>query len=342
MGVQIATIVLAAQDDTSGLARQLSSWKPERIRKLALLYKVEGEYQDGSRERARNAAFTVLREHGLEHRAEMVTVVGCEGLATPFGYVLADIDDGKTTDRSKRLAIGLAHGPIPADDDLDRAAFKLHVAKVVTAAVADAELKPADVVTAIVNTPQPMRGDIGARGRKARAVAALGAGIGLGEIEAGKVRETALMAAHDLFTRRVQTFAGPTVKQVEAIVIGNRAGAGGDFIACSTVTSDLADMRPLKRMLVKAGLTLDRNGEIATPKRIAAMIVKSGIPADGVIHGRRTTLFEPGLAVEKHVRAAQSGLMAGLLGTTCAFNTFDPIHQCPVGGSAACAIVRAG
>ena len=72
------------------------------------------------------------------------------------------------------------------------------------------------------------------------------------------------------------------------------------------------------------------------------MMIKSGVQPDGTVHGLRTTLFAPGLPVEKHVRAAQSGLMAGLLGTSAVFNTYDPIHQCPVGGSTACAIVRLG
>ena len=341
MTVKLATLVLEAADDTSGLARQLAGWKPDRIRRLALLYKVEGEYEDGSRERARGAVYALLARHGLDARAEMVTVVGCEGLSTPFGHVLADVDDGPAAGSAKRLCIGIAHGNPPADGDLDRADFKSHVADVVRAAMADAGLGETDVVTAIVNTPQPISGDKGLRGRKARAVAALGAGIALGEIEPQRVTDRTVLADAGLYTRRVQTFAGPTVRQIEAIVIGNRPGAGGDLVACATVTDDLTDMRPLKRMLVAAGLALDADGEIAHKHRVAAMILKSGVPADGRIHGLRTTLFTPGLPVEKHVRGAQSGLMAALLGTTCAFTTFDPIQQCPVGGSAACAIVKA-
>ncbi len=342
MSVKLATLVLATADDTTGLERQLADWGTKRIRRLALLYKVEGEYEDGSRERARAAVFGVLARHGLGGQAEMVTVVGCEGLSTPFGHVLADLDDGTATNGARRLAIGVARGSPPADGDLDRASFKSHVAAVVEAAMADAGLSGADVVTAIVNTPQPAIGDKGLRGRKARAVAALGAGIALGEIEAARVTDASVLTDASLFTRRVQTFAGPTVKQIEAIVVGNRAGAGGDLVACSAVTDDLTDMRPLKRMLTAAGLALDADGEIAARDRVVAMILKSGVPADGKIHGLRTTLFTPGLPVEKHVRGAQSGLMAALLGTTCAFTTFDPVQQCPVGGSAACAIVQTG
>lgn len=340
MPVQLARLVLSSQTDTSGLERQIAAWGPERITRMALVYKVEGEYEDGSRERARAAVFDVLARHGLEHRAEMITVVGCEGLATPFGYVLAEVETGSTAGRGKRLAFGLARGAPPADDVLDRAKFKNEVAQLTKQAMDDAGLGARDIVTVLVNTPQPLSGDKGARGRKARAIAALGAGIAIGDVESADLTEAALMKKPGLYTRRVQSFAGPTVKQVEVIVIGNRTGAGGDLVACACVTDDLTDMRPLKRMLVKTGLELDRDGELAEPGRVAAMLIKSGVHPDGTIHGLRTTLFEPGLAVEKHVRAAQSGLMAGLLGTSAVFNTYDPVHQCPVGGSAACAIVR--
>lgn len=340
MPVEIARLVLAAQDDTTALERQLKAWRPERIEKLAFVYKVEGEYEDGSRERARAAVYAVLDRHGLASRAEMVTVVGCEGLATPFGYVMAEVASNASAGKEKRLAIGLARGAKPEDAELDKARFKSHVAGLVEAAMKDAGLAARDVVTVLVNTPQPMAGDKGLRGRKARAVAALGAGIAIGDVEAGEVTEASIMKRAELFTRRVQTFAGPTVKQVEVIVLGNRAGAGGNLIACSTVTSDLIDMRPIKRMLVKAGLELDKDGEIAKPQRVEAMMIKSGVRPDGKVGGLRTTLFEPGLPVEKHVRAAQSGLMAGLLGTSAVFNTFDPIQQCPIGGSALCAVVR--
>jgi cyanuric acid amidohydrolase len=340
MAVELACLVLASQTDTTDLEKQLATWRPERISRLALVYKVEGEYEDGSRERARTSVFDLLARLGLDGKAEMVTVVGCEGLATPFGYVLADVTSDTPAVRSKRLAIGVARGSPPDDTDLDKAKFKMTVARLTEKAMADAGLAAKDVVTVLVNTPAPMAGDKGLRGRKARAVAALGAGIAISDVEASDVTEATIMKKSELFTRRVQTFTGPTVKQLEIIVIGNRVGAGGNLVACSAATADLTDMRPLKRMLIKAGLELDRDGELASPERVVAMMIKSGVRPDGTIHGLRTTLFEPGLPVEKHVRAAQSGLMAALLGTSAVFNTFDPIQQCPIGGSTACAIVR--
>jgi cyanuric acid amidohydrolase len=270
----------------------------------------------------------------------MVIVVGCEGATTPCAFVLADLKDDGGGDTRPRLAIGVAHGKRPADDALDNPSFAHEVADLVRTAVEDGGMAPDEVVTAFVNTPSPAVGDKAARGRRARAVAALGAGIALGEIEAQRITDTAIGTNPSLYTRRVQTFTGPTVKQVEVIILGNRTGAGGQFMACATVTSDLLDVRPLKRMLVGAGLRLDTDGELAEPERVVAALIKSGVGANGNVLGQPTVIFRGGIPPEKHVRAAQSGVFGSVLKTTCMFNTYDPIQQAPEGGSQACCIVR--
>ena len=93
-------------------------------------------------------------------------------------------------------------------------------------------------------------------------------------------------------------------------------------------------------MLLDVGLTLDATGELADPGRVKAMIYKSGTRTDGMIQGVKTQVFNGQIPPEKHVRAAQSGLLSALLGTPCMFNTYDPVHQCPDGGAVACAIVE--
>ena len=206
----------------------------------------------------------------------------------------------------------------------------------------DGGLAAGDVVHVVINTPAPTKGDAGLRGRRARAIASLAAGVAIGEIDQGAISDDAILRDHSLFTRRTQSFTGPTVKQVEVIVIGNRAGAGGRLVAVSTVADDTASVRALKRMLLDAGLRLDATGELAEPQRVAAMIYKSGVRANGMVQGVRTQVFNGQIPPEKHVRAAQSGLLAALLGTPLMFNTFDPVHQCPEGGAVACAIVDAG
>jgi len=340
MSTELARFALHAADDLDGLKAALAKFGPQRVRKLALFFRVPGEYEDGSREKARAAVDGLLAEHGLADRTEMVTVVGCEGATTPCGHVFAAVNDSVGGGSEPRLSIGLAHGLPPAEDELDKAGFALKVADLVRAAVAEGGMTAHDVVTAFVNTPPPGLGDKAVRGRRARAVAALGAGIALGEIDSRRVTDAAIGTDLSLYTRRVQTFTGPTVKQVEVIVLGNRAGAGGRFMACATLTNDLLDVRPLKRLLIDAGLRLDAEGELAEPGRVAAALIKSGVPANGQVLRQPTVIFGGGLPAEKHVRAAQSGVFGAVLRTTCMFNTYDPIQQAPEGGSQVCCVVH--
>ena len=110
-------------------------------------------------------------------------------------------------------------------------------------------------------------------------------------------------------------------------------------MACNTLTTDLLDMRSVKRMLVKAGLPLDRDGELDT-SRLVATLAKLGVDPSGRVSGAPTTIFGSATPPEKHVRAALSGALGATLHTTRLFSTFDPVQQAPVGGGTVCCIVR--
>ncbi len=144
-----------------------------------------------------------------------------------------------------------------------------------------------------------------------------------------------------LFARRVQTFTGPTVKQLEVIALGNRRDAGGKLIAYAAVTNDLLDVRPFKRLLVRAGLHLDQDGELSEPHRVVAALIKSGARSDGRVLDCPTGILGGVIPTEKQVRAVQSGVFGAILQTTCMFNTFDPIQQAPDGGAQICCIISA-
>ena len=123
-------------------------------------------------------------------------------------------------------------------------------------------------------------------------------------------------------------------------MLGNRAGAGGALVAHAGLIVDLIDSRSLRRVLKGAGLRLDIDGELEAPERIAAFFLKAGPSADGRVRGARTTIYGSSVTPEKHMRAAVSGMVGALLGTTRAFTTGDPIQQAPEGGGVACVIVR--
>lgn len=343
MSIELARLELKQPDDLSAFEETLRGWGPGRLRRLGLFFRVPGEYEDGSREKAHAAVAQLLQRYGLATKAEMVTVVGCEGATTPCAFVFADLPDenasGNSSAGEPRLAIGLAHGRAPADAELDQAAFALKVADLARTAIADGAMTSADIATIFVNTPFPIRGDKGARSRRARAVAALGSGIALGEIDPAQVTEAKIANDPALHTRRVQTFTGPTVKQVEVIALGNRRDAGGRLIAHAAVTNDLLDVRPLKRLLLGAGLHFDQDGELSEPQRVVAALIKSGARSDGRVLNYPTGIFGGVIPPEKQVRAVQSGVFGAILQTTCMFNTFDTIQQAPEGGAQICCVI---
>lgn len=348
MAILAQSFDMAGPGDVSGLSTVIASIGSERIVRLAVFVKVEGDYDDGSREVARSALEHLIAEHRLADRTQLLTAVGCEGVSTPFGYVLADVKTPAVAASGSvqpRLAMGFARSEPPPVTELDSPALAGRVADTVRLAIANAGLTLDQVAMSFVKVPQPVSApdtDQRVRGRRTRGVAALGAGIALGEVDAARVTDSAIGTDSSLFSRRAQNFAGPEVTRVEVIVLGNRAGAGGDLVAFSTIANDLIDARSLRRMLMAGGLSLDNEGELAEPERVAAFFIKAGPSADGRVRGARTTIYNSSITPEKHMRAAQSGLLGGLLGTTRVFNTGDPIQAAPEGGAVACALIKAG
>ncbi|MFZ2065640.1 MAG: ring-opening amidohydrolase [Xanthobacteraceae bacterium] len=339
MSVDVKAFDMRTADDLSGLEAALAAAGADGIRRLALLMRVAGEYTDGSREKARAAIAALLARRNLSDKTQYVTVIGAEGASTPCGY--AFIDSGNTGSRSgpRRLALGIARAASPPEETIGTAAHALAVKAAVEAGMNDAGMQPADAQVVIVNVPQPTSGDVGLRGRKGRAAAALGAGLALGEIAQDQVRDNTIVSDGFLYTSRVQTFTGPAIADLEVIVVGNAPGGGGDLVACNTLTTDLLDMRSVKRMLVKAGLPLDRDGELDT-SRLVATLAKLGVDPSGRVSGAPTTIFGSATPPEKHVRAALSGALGATLHTTRLFSTFDPVQQAPVGGGTVCCIIR--
>ena len=339
MSVDVKAFDLKAPDDLSGLESALGATEASRIRRLALLLRVAGEYTDGSREKARAAIAAFLASRKLSDRALYVTVIGAEGASTPCGYAFIDTGGAGTQGGPRRLALGTARVAPPPEAAIGTAAQALAVRAAVEAAIRDGGMTPGEVEVAIVNVPQPTSGDAGARGRRGRAAAALGAGVALGEIAPERVRDDTIVGDASLYTARVQTFTGPAIPDLEVIVVGNTPGRGGDLFACNTLTTDLLDARSLKRMLVKAGLPLDADGELDTG-RLVATLAKLGVDPTGRVAGAPTTIFNSATPPEKHVRAALSGVLGATLHTTRLFSTFDPVQQAPPGGGTVCCIVR--
>ena len=339
MSVDLFAFDMATPDDLKALSEKLTAVPPVSIKRIALLMRVAGEYEDGSREKARAAIEALLERFSLSDRAAFITVIGSEGASTPCGFAL--IDTGVTAPAAApRLALGLHMSPEYVEAEIGTAKFARHVATLVTKAMQDGGMDVSDVQCAIVNVPLPTSGNVGSRSRAGRAAAALGAGIALGEIKEQDVTDERIISDLTLYTGRVQTFTGPAIRNIEIIIIGNSAKAGGAYFACNTLTTDLIDARSIKRMMIGAGCKVDADGELDT-STLVAVLAKLGVMPDGTVGGAPTVIFSSATPPEKHARAAMSGVLGATLHTTRVFSTFDPIQQAPAGGGTLCCILKA-
>ena len=343
MTILIERFDTAGPTDTVNLEAAIARIGRERIHKLVLFVKIEGDFGDGLREQARTAINTCLARIGLASRSQVLLAQGCEGVATPFIYLLAEMVEISADRESLGLVIGVARSEPIAEEETERLGLLARVGDTVRAALADASLTREQAVMVFVTLPQPRSSpDLHEHllARRIRGLAALSAGVALGEINPSRAIDAIVDNDPSVYSRRVQSFAAAEANCAEVIVLGNRPGAGGDYMVTSVQPSDLIDMRAIKRMLLDAGMRLDVDGELEAPERVAALFLKSGPSRDGQIRGARTMIFSSKLAPEHHSRAAVSGALAALLGTTRFFSTGDPIHSAPDGGAVACAIVR--
>jgi cyanuric acid amidohydrolase len=164
--------------------------------------------------------------------------------------------------------------------------------------------------------------------------------VALGEVPRELVTMDSIATDLTLYTKRAMTFAGPELDRVEVVAFGNRLGACGHLRICASLTRDILDAASIKHMLLAAGLTLDAVGELTEPKRVKAVFAKCGVAPDGMLRGGRTTVYTSSLAPEMHMRAAESGVLGAIFGTTRYFISGDPIQQSTPGGGVAAAIYQ--
>jgi len=212
-------------------------------------------------------------------------------------------------------------------------------AEAVRAGMRDAGVGAEEVALVIVKTP------VGSSQRRitsghSKAVGALGAGVALGEVERARIVQDAIDADHSLYARRAMVFSGSELDCVEIMLLANRRGAAGHFAVHTGFLRDVLDAHALRELFARAGLELNARGEVADPGRVAAMLVKAGAAPDGKVRGRRTTMKASHIDMDKHVRAAMSGIVGSILGDTRSFISANTVHQAPPGGGLAACVVR--
>jgi cyanuric acid amidohydrolase len=351
MTVEVFAYDTAHPGDASELARHLERFDPARVRRLALLVKTEGnsDVNDFSREYAMQSASLAIDKRGgqrLLERSTFLFSTGCEGAMTPFGYLFVDVDDPAVApSRASALAIGCARSRSLASDEIGTPTHADITADTVGKAMADAGVRPADVGLVIVKTP--VMSHIPSVSKKrissgySKAVGALGAGVALGEVERRKIVQEAFDTDHSLHAKRAMVFSGTELDCVEILLLANRAGAAGPYSVHTGYLRDLLDAKGLLAMYKAAGCRIDADGQVADASRVVATMIKAGAAPDGKLRGRRTTMKTSHIDMDKHVRAAMSGIVGAILGDTRVFISANTVHQAPAGGGLCACIVRA-
>lgn len=353
MTVQTTCFDMAGAGDVSQLERWLHALPHERIRRLVVLAKTEGHHapNDFSRDLLKLKLDQLFEQTGLETRALSMLAIGSEGVGSPKGFAFAEIDSTAGGAQSAhdqaavRLAMGTACSAAVPIGDIGTLRLVDRVADCAREAIADAGLTPDQVEFLFIKSPTLPARHAEATPRnslmhRGRAISALGGGVALGEVDRSRLTEDNITEDLSIYTRHVQGIAGAEIRRIEAVVMGNRPGAGGDLQIASTHTRDLLDQRSLRALMVQQGLRFDEFGELIGGERIEALIAKMMVNEDGMVRGSRTTVYTSGWAPESHIRAAASGVLGSLLGHLRFFVSADSVHQAPPGGGMAAIVVR--
>lgn len=337
MAANVVPFQVLHAGDASGLLQALRDPGVARAQTLIVLAKVPGPatLNDPSRELAQRAFRAAIKAIGGEvllSRCRLIVSVGCEGIGSAGGWLL--IEDGAEAGSDARLCMAMAETGVIPVPERGGPAHVAAVAEAVRTAMRAARLDRDAVRLVLVKSPV-CRDQADATGRS-RGAAALGVAVALGEVDRVTDGE---MADPSLYCTRAMTMSGTEVDRAELVVLGNRAGAGGDLVVGSRLLRDIIDVGGARRLLLELGAGFDADGVLRKP--LGLVLLKAGLRPDGLLRGRPTQVLGTDLPPDKHLRAAASGMLASVLGSNDAFITGGAEHQAPPGGCVLAAIARA-
>lgn len=348
MTVKCTCFDMDGAGDVSRLAAWLETLDLARLERLAIFAKTEGHHapNDFSRDLLKLKLAQLFGALGIDDRAISMLTIGCEGVGSPKGFAFASVGDAPVPGGPPRLALGFARSAPPPVEEIGTLALVDRTAAAVRDAMKDAGLTADQVRMVFVKTPllaarHPQATPERTTMHRGRAISALGGGVALGEIDRARLTEGAIAAELSIYARHVQAVTGAEIDRVEAIVLGNRPGAGGDLFMDATHTEDIVDQRSIRAMLKRNGIRFGELGEILDGERVEALICKAMVDESSLVRGSRTIVYTSGWAPESHIRAAYSGVLGSLLGHLRFYVSADSVHQAPPGGGVAAAVLRA-
>ena len=349
-------LTMAHPGDLSALAALMDTGLIDPRRIAAVVGKTEGNggVNDFTRGYFTQSLFALLAARtgasadDLAARIPCVLSGGTEGVLSPH-YVVFVREDAAAAAAGPRLALGVAFSGRTPYEDIGRVAHAQAVAECVRAAMRDAGIDDArDVAFVQVKAPvltAPRVQDALARGQTvattdanrsmalARAAAAFGVALALGEIDAPNVRDDAFLADFSVRSDRASISSGVEITANEVIVLGNSRRWGGDLAIACRPMADALDIGGVYAALDDLGIAAAPQVSAADRDRIAAVLVKCEPDRRGVIRGNRHTMLDDtDINAQRHIRGAVGGLVAGVIGDGRIFVSGGAEHQGPDGG----------
>jgi cyanuric acid amidohydrolase len=336
-------------DDVSGLEKILKTLPIDEINQLALVGKSEGTatINDFSRELAlRTVKKTIILYGGekLLNKSTLIFSTGCEGVISPFVYVLASFNQKEEVKKGpSRLVMGTSRTEKIPVEELATHRHVYVIGKAVREAMDRAGLSSPEVSLVLVKSPilthleasKTTNAKVLARAGSSglsRGAAGLGVALALGEIEENFIKKINIGLDFNYYSRRAMCFSGTEVNFGEILILGNRPGVRNRFKIFSKTMDDILDARSLRELFKETGCLFNTDGELATAKNLLSVFLKVGVSSDGRVRDERTTIYQSELDPDKHMRAVASGVIGGILGTGKIFVSGGTEHQAPPGG----------
>lgn len=358
---RVHRISAGSPDDVAGLRQAMAAGQLDPAGIVAIFGKTEGNglVNDFSRGLAVRALAALLEETLGPERAAQVCLVmsgGTEGGMAPH-WTVFERQAGAAGASSPALAIGKAHTPALAPEQLGRRAQIEMVAAGVRAAMRDAAIDdPADVHFVQIKCPLLTAQRIAAADARGAAVAtrdtlksmglsraasALGIGVALGEIDSSRISDTAIGSDWSLWSGRASTSSGIELMGHEIVVLGMSATWSGPLAIDHAVMADGIDIEPVRAALGRLGLEAPGQLPSGQRDRVVAVLAKAEASHDGRLRGHRHTMLDDSdIASTRHARAFVAGSLGGLIGHAEIYVSGGAEHQGPDGGGPVAVIVR--
>lgn len=363
MGIEVVKVELKNVQDATGVEQAIVAGQFTADQVVAVIGKTEGNggVNDFTRILADQAFRRVLQEHGDKSAEEiaripMVWSGGCDGVITPHATVFAK-NDNTGPAAEARLAIGTAISAELLPEDIGRVAMVEKVAEAVRSSMRDAGIDdPADVHYVQTKTPlltiESVR-DAASRGETAfcevhesmgvsNGTAALGVAVALGEVPMPRAEQ--ICHDLDLYSSVASCSSGVELTQAQIVLLGNKAGEGGNFRIGHSVMKDAIDIDGIYQAIRNAGLDLPERPRAADlGKRLVNCFIKCEADRGGLLRGRRQIMLDDSdVHHHRHSKAAVGGVAAAAIGDPAVFVSVDAMHQGPHGGGPVIAIVDLG